>query len=260
MLLVANYGGIIDPKGGFFVQIFGKTDVGLVRETNQDTFMSGDLTPSVGFALVCDGMGGENGGNVASQLARDIISTQVMQNLREYMDPRSVYHLILAALNAANSVVYEKAQQQPALTGMGTTAVLAVVMNDILYIGHVGDSRAYLLRKGKLTQLTKDHSFIQYLLEHGQITEEQAKSHPQKNQITRAIGVESTVEIDYNEFPCKYGDKILLCTDGLTNCCSEAEILLILEQNNARQSVKRLLQAAKKHGGHDNITAVVLEC
>ena len=91
MLLVVNYGGIIDPKGGFFVQIFGKTDVGLVRETNQDTFMSGDLTPSVGFALVCDGMGGENGGNVASQLARDIISTQVMQNLREYLSLIHIY-------------------------------------------------------------------------------------------------------------------------------------------------------------------------
>lgn len=239
--------------------IHGKTDIGTVRTTNQDTFAFGEPVGSGCFALVCDGMGGENGGNIASQLARDTLIGKITRNMREGMDANSVRNMMLTALSGANSVIFDKGQADPALNGMGTTVVLAVLLDSTLHLCHVGDSRAYLVRSGSLERLTRDHSVVQLLIEQGKITPEQAQMHPQKNQITRALGVESEVQVDYNEFDLQNGDKLLLCTDGLTNSCTEEQILKLVNANSAKQACNKLVSQANKSGGHDNITAIVIE-
>lgn len=241
------------------MNLYGKSDIGIVRDTNQDTFAFGEPLKNSCFALVCDGMGGENGGNIASQLARDTVINSVTRGLREGMDSNSVRNLMLTALTAANSVIYSRSQQDSSLSGMGTTAVLAVLCGSSLHIAHVGDSRAYRVSGGRLEQLTRDHSVVQLLVEQGKITPEQAQVHPQKNQITRALGVEEEVQVDYNEFELQPKDKLLLCTDGLTNSCDEEQICKIVKDNSAKQACNKLVSQANKSGGHDNITAIVIE-
>ena len=192
------------------MQFAGQTDIGLVRKTNQDAYNAGSLSENAVWAVVCDGMGGANGGNIASETAIDAITKDVLEGYREGMDSQEIKELLASALEDANERVYEKAKQDPALEGMGTTAVLTLIQNNVIHLVNVGDSRAYLLTRENVTQITRDHSIVQEMLESGEITEEQARNHPRKNIITRALGVDDTVVVDYFEIPFEEHAKLLL--------------------------------------------------
>lgn len=236
----------------------GHTDKGRVRPKNEDAYDIGKFEDGTVWAVVCDGMGGANGGNVASMMAVDTIAKAFSKSYREDADENSIRSMLLTALNAANTYIYEAAKEDEELSGMGTTVVAVVVKEDTAYIAHVGDSRAYLIRNDSIEQETKDHSMVQLLVERGELTEEEAMTHPKKNYITRAVGVEEELDVDYNEIPLLDTDTILLCTDGLTNCVSKEEILSIIQEQGALASPDVLVERAIEHGGSDNITVVVI--
>lgn len=241
------------------MELTGKTDIGKLRDTNQDTFATGTLDENFGFLLVCDGMGGQQGGNVASQMSRDAIATLLSNNLKKEMNEEEIKEAISGAVFEANKLVYERSLQDESLLGMGTTVVLAVLQEKTAYIAHAGDSRAYLLSKGDFTQLTKDHSFVEMLIDEGEITRSQAQDHPRKNQITRAVGVLPNVEIDFKRLELKEGDRILLCSDGLTNTCKSKEMSCILQMSSLKKAAQTLIEIANAHGGEDNITVALAQ-
>ena len=239
--------------------ICGQTDIGKVRDTNQDVFVYNQLQDDLAYILVCDGMGGANGGNVASQMTRDIISNEMLSRLDSQVAPDQIQLLMAEAFHKANQAVFAKGEATDYLNGMGTTAVLAVIVGQDLYIGHVGDSRAYLWHQQALTRLTRDHSLVQVLLEQGKITTEEAQTHPQRNRITRAIGATESIELDFNRFSFQKADRLLLCSDGLTNSLSEQEIASYLSACPIGSLCTVLVREANQSGGHDNITVVVAE-
>lgn len=233
------------------------TDRGILRETNQDNCMAACPDGNSCFAVVCDGMGGAKAGDVASEIAVKIIADRIAAAWRKDMSNESVIRLLESAIAAANVTIFDKAAEDPAFAGMGTTVVAAVVIGDRLVVAHAGDSRAYAFTD-RLTQLTKDHSLVQDLVDAGLITEAQAAVHPNKNYITRALGVAEKVEIDFSEFTFAENERILLCSDGLTNFVTEDKIAEILASDDCGGMAQRLVAAANENGGGDNITAVVL--
>lgn len=244
------------------ITIFGASDVGRRRSCNEDCFNILNLADDSICAVVCDGMGGANGGNIASTLARDTITAQISASYNEKMSDRSIKAMLQSAVSAANIAVFDKAVSDSALSGMGTTAVVALIRGDTLYIVHVGDSRAYLISGAacdNIEQLTTDHSIVQMMVESGQITEEEARIHPKRNIITRAIGVSDSVTPDFNILRLSSGDKLLICSDGLTNFMQNKAITDILSGNTPENAVKQLIDGANDAGGGDNITAVVAE-
>jgi PPM family protein phosphatase len=222
-----------------------KTDTGRQRQANEDSYFA---RPPV-FA-VADGMGGAQAGEVASRIAARAFE----QGLDSEAPPESQLEGIA---REANREIHELAQRDSAHAGMGTTLTAAMVQGDDVSVGHVGDSRAYVLRDGELRRLTKDHSLVEELRRQGRLTDEEAEEHPQRSIITRALGPEPEVNVDTMSFPARSGDVFLLCSDGLTTMVSEPEILRILsEAKTLRGAVNRLVEAANAQGGRDNITAV----
>ena len=240
------------------MQLYGKSDVGLVRKSNQDRFAYGELPGESAWLVVCDGMGGANGGNVASKIAVDRISWQFKSTYWKNISSKGIKNIIITAIYNANRAIYQQAQSDPTLRGMGTTVVTAIVRDGRAYLAHAGDSRAYLASDSKLTRITTDHSIVQELVSNGDITEEEARIHPQKNIITRVLGVEPTVEIDYQELELLAGDRLLLCTDGLTNYVEEKDILR-LSVRELEECCDLLISMAKDSGGGDNITVAALK-
>lgn len=239
------------------MECFGATDTGRVRSSNQDTFRLGELSDTALYAVVCDGMGGTSGGAIASAITADILEKRITSQYRENMPTASVFNLLESAIDAANIEVLDRACEDVELMGMGTTVVAVMVQGDEAIIAHVGDSRLYHLSKDGLCQVTTDHSVVQEMIEKGQLTAEQAKGHPRKHFITRAVGVANDVRADYDTITLEKGDRLLLCSDGLTNMLSEAEIAEILSGDSAL-AAQLLIQAANLAGGEDNITAVVI--
>ncbi len=239
------------------MKIYSKIDKGVVRNSNQDAFLAGEISPNIGFAVVCDGMGGANAGNVASETAVKCISEYILKSFRENMSNDDIEKLIKNAVISANIEVFEKASKNEDLKGMGTTVVVAVINNSVAIIANVGDSRIYLVNDS-LTQLTTDHSVVQSLLESGKISLQDAKSHPEKNVITRALGAESDVAVDTSQVNLNQDDTLLLCTDGLTNFVNEADILNTFKEQDASLVPESLVDLANKGGGGDNITVVTL--
>lgn len=227
----------------------GKSDIGKVRQHNEDfwTFDPPHL------AIVADGMGGHAAGEIASRMA----ARSVMLFLHEQtaVDEK----VLRVSLEKANDIVYREAQSNKEYNGMGTTMILCYEVDGILYWAHVGDSRLYLCRDGKLHQITQDHSFVGELERSGQITKEEAVMHPKRNLLMRAIGADSEIEVDTGILPIFDSDVILMCTDGLTNMVAETEIVEIIEmyRNNIKQAVERLVEVANRNGGNDNITIVL---
>lgn len=224
------------------------TDRGKKREKNEDcVYADGTLF------IIADGMGGHNAGEVASRMAVDIISKRlkgIKGNRREE---------ITDAVAFANGEIYKAAEGE--LSGMGTTADVCIFGDGSFHIGHVGDSRVYLLRDGELAKITVDHSYVEMLLSKGEITREQADNYPMKNMITRAVGAASGITTDYYEKPAVRGDILLMCTDGLTNAVSEKDIKNILEsEKDIKHAVKKLIDAANANGGPDNITVIAAVC
>ena len=241
------------------LKIHSKSDIGLVRKTNEDSCNSGILPDGAAWAVVCDGMGGANGGNVASSVAVEEISKTILSSYRNGGDADFVRELITSAIFDANEAVHEKAGTNTELNGMGTTVVVAIVLSGVAHIAHVGDSRAYLISPEGIRRLTTDHSIVQEMVDKGDLTEQEAKIHPQKNIITRALGVEPFVRVDYskNEFP--EGSLLLICTDGLTNYIDEDQIYKLSRECGAAGLTEKLVAHAKDAGGGDNITVTVIE-
>ncbi len=240
------------------MNIYGKTHIGLMRENNQDALEYGTLNDTTQYAVVCDGMGGANGGNIASKIAVEVIGSRIRDGYREHSTLSLPEHLLASAMATANVGVYDRSQREPELTGMGTTVVAVITCGRMAYISHVGDSRLYLWRDGNLSQITRDHSVVQELIESGQITEEEARSHPRKNYITRAIGVVSEEYGEYDELELAAGDRLLLCTDGLTNEVSSTDMCRLLALPT-EEAVEALIRAALDDGGMDNITVALMD-
>ena len=235
-----------------------RTDKGKKRETNQDSCIAFCPEENVCFAVVCDGMGGGNAGDVASLLAVNTIYERVKSSWRKGMSADSVKNLLLTSISAANICVYDAATAQKELFGMGTTVVAAVLMADHLSVAHAGDSRAYLSTDEGLRLLTRDHSVVQAMVDAGEISAAEAKGHPQRNYITRALGVDEHIDVDFTDFSIRPGEKVLLCSDGLSNYVSEEQIDVLLHTSPEDFIPKRLIDAANDNGGGDNITAVVI--
>ncbi len=243
------------------MRVFGRSDIGLKRKSNQDCFYYAKVGESVLWAVVCDGMGGVNGGDVASNLAvksiKESLSNEIWEELGE-IQSSDIKKMLKNALKKANLKIFTNAQDNKNLTGMGTTAVLVAVVNDKIHVAHVGDSRAYLVRQGKINQLTIDHSMVQEMIDEGEITHEEAKMHPNKNIITRALGISKDVDVDYSMKTKKPGDAVIICTDGLTNYLDQKEILDYFKMEKGEAFVDDLISAANERGGADNITVVAL--
>ena len=240
------------------MRMFGRTDPGRVRPTNQDAFVCGRLTENALFAVVCDGMGGANGGNVASAVAIKVISDRIVDIYREGMTGNSVRNMLESAISAANVEIYDASMADPDLRGMGTTVVAVLVADGQVSIAHVGDSRAYRITPEGIEQITRDHSIVQAMVEKGQLTQSEAKNHPRKHFITRALGVDDTVACDYNEFPFPEKGILLICTDGLTNMVETDDIYAIVQSAGVDEVAGRLIGAANMAGGSDNITVVAI--
>lgn len=239
------------------MQIYSKTDKGRVRAINQDACRTGILSDSVGFAIVCDGMGGANAGDVASGTAVNAITDYITNSYRGTMELPDLEKMAKNALESANIQLYDMALNSPEYAGMGTTADLVILSGKTAVIAHVGDSRVYLVND-TVTQLTKDHSVVQSLIESGKITPEDAKFHPRKNVITRAVGSEETVAVDLASPELNEGDILLLCTDGLTNYVELTDIASVLKTNDLSKATDLLIQKANENGGGDNITVVAV--
>ncbi|MBQ9948971.1 MAG: Stp1/IreP family PP2C-type Ser/Thr phosphatase [Oscillospiraceae bacterium] len=245
------------------MNVYSKTDIGLQREENQDTVWAEMLSETACAAVLCDGMGGEKAGGLASQMAVDIISKRIKESFSEMMNRNSVRNLLITAVVAANSIVYETAQKDIDRSVMGTTCVAAIVFGGCAYIVNVGDSRAYHLFSSEedecIRQVTRDHSHVRELIERGEITEEQAKTHPKRNKITRAIGAESNVTPDYFELDLNDGDMLMLCSDGLSSYGDDMDILDICFEVKREDCVDALIRYANNNGGHDNVSVALID-
>lgn len=238
----------------------GGTDKGLKRETNQDDFSVFSLGESLVVAVLCDGMGGANGGTVASSTAVKAIEEHIRKVDMRSFSPRNIKSILQSAVYAANARVFDKACNDDTLYGMGTTVVAAIVHEDTAYIVHAGDSRAYICNTAEknIHQITRDHSIVQDLVESGQLTSEEAQHHPKRNVITRAVGVREEILIDYNEVVLSNSDILLLCSDGLSNFVDNDSITKILCENSADKCPQKLIALANNNGGGDNITSVII--
>lgn len=224
-----------------------KTDVGRLREGNEDAYLAEESL----FA-VADGMGGHLAGDVASATAVEIIS----EKAREVAGPGQIGDLV----RAANDAIYSKAQDDPSLRGMGTTCTLLLVDDQKARIAHVGDSRAYMFRNEELRQLTEDHTLVGRMVNEGRLRPEDAAHHPQRSIITRALGVEADIEVDLTSVDLEPGDRLLLCSDGLSSMVDDASITRALrEQGDPQRAADRLVELANEAGGDDNITVVVVD-
>ncbi|MBQ4364099.1 MAG: Stp1/IreP family PP2C-type Ser/Thr phosphatase [Oscillospiraceae bacterium] len=227
------------------------------RAENQDSFAWQELEGAV-FAVVCDGMGGENAGKEASSRSIEIIMDRIVKAYRPEMDHIKVKQLMMAAVKTANAVIYELGSTIPECYGMGTTCVAALIRDNKAYIINVGDSRAYLITH-EIVQVTKDHSMVQDLLDNGDITLEEVKNHPKRNVITKAVGVDEDIEPDFYERKFPDGAAMILCSDGLYNFCDAGQMFRIIKDNDTVQSAEALVQIAlENEDSADNITAVVI--
>lgn len=242
------------------VEAMGATDVGRVRQTNQDAFLV-DLNDHL--FVVADGMGGHAGGEVASQICVQEISAYLRTHARMFKDPSRKHpdsrigSVLAEAINHASMKIYEKALEEPDLKGMGTTSTLLMLVGDHAYCAHVGDSRLYLIREGFIYQITHDHSLVSEQLRAGLITREQARLHDRKNVITRSVGYQEHEDVDSFSFPTSPGDVLLVCSDGLHGKITDEEISRQCAQLHC-QAVPGLLADANARGGEDNITAIVV--
>ena len=236
----------------------GKTDVGLRRHENQDTFAVETIGKSVA-AVVCDGMGGAEGGQIASTLAVETFLKELRALLREDMSVEQLRELASFCVAQANTAVYERALEDDC-RGMGTTLVSAVAGEKGTVVCNVGDSRAYLIRGAEITRITHDHSVVQTLVESGNITAEEARTHPNRNLITRALGTEEVTQCDAFEVTFQRGDKLLLCTDGLVVTATDEDICrAVCSGKSSEQNLDELIALAKAQGAPDNVTVVLVD-
>ena len=245
----------------------------MIRDNNEDAYFVADCCRytdsqilSCGIYLVADGMGGENAGEVASAQAIETISSSILKDLKSDAKPSSYQDLVRHAIERGNAEISSMAKAKSALASAGTTVTLGLRINNDLYLGHIGDSRCYLVHDGKLEQLTRDHSVVGELLRRGKITIEQAKHHPARGKLYRSLGSTTDITVDtlketgYGESQAlSSGDKVIFCSDGLTDYVSNEDILELVEHGvNAIGICHSLVQLANARGGADNVTVIVV--
>jgi serine/threonine protein phosphatase PrpC len=237
----------------------GQTDIGRSREHNEDSML---VFKKKGLFAVCDGLGGHSAGEVASGLAVKCIKDIVQERPaipQGFHEASAKTRLLAWAVSETGRLIYDQAQADSARAGMGTTATAAWFHGSRVSLAHVGDSRAYLFREGKLVQLTEDHSFVAEQVRAGVLTPEEARNSLHRNVITRALGTQQTVQVDVYEHEVRVGDRLLLCSDGLTAVLSDTEIRLMMEKAGQPRSLcASFIDEANARGGPDNITAVVI--
>ena len=243
------------------IELANLSDVGCVREVNEDYFCYAEPDSDEDFqkkgrlAVVADGMGGHEGGQIASSIAIETVRQAYLSHPAD--DPSEA---LAAAFIEAQAAIHQYTREHPELRGMGTTCTAAVIRDGQLFYGHVGDSRLYLIRDSTIKQLTEDHSYVGRLVREGQLTPEEAATHPDRNVLTAALGMESAVPAEFSEAPMNLqpGDILLICSDGLHGLVSDAEMLAIAERESPREACKDLVRMAKDRGGFDNITVQIL--
>ena len=241
------------------MEVFVKTDVGRVRESNQDSYYIDEEDLQFKLYILADGMGGYAGGEIASSLAVDMTRNYILNSLKNTeCNKEKIQQAIKEAIEYANMMVKEKASQDEKISEMGTTLDVLIMYGNRIYIGHVGDSRIYRIRKNIIRRLTKDHSYVEKLYEDGTITKEEAEHHPKKHMLIKAIGSEMFAEPDIMEKKILEDDVILMCSDGLTNMVKDKEIYNIIT-NGAGNLAESLVKKANENGGYDNITAIVIK-
>jgi len=241
------------------------TDPGMVRSHNEDSIAADSGN---GLMVLADGMGGYNAGEVASGMATTVIVTemrQILASTKPYdVDNRTseeiAARLVREQVLKANSSIYQAAQSQPQYAGMGTTLVVCLYYDNRMLVAHLGDSRLYMLRDGKFSQVTRDHSLLQEQIDSGLITPEQAKHAQHKNLVTRALGIDPTVEPEIREYEVKPGDIYLLCSDGLCDMVEDGDISMTLEAlgANLKLAAQQLVQMANDNGGKDNVSVILV--
>ncbi len=241
------------------MQAWGLTDVGCVRTQNQDEFRIVPLEEERLLTVVCDGMGGAKSGNIASHLAIDVFTGEIQRAAKNLTSPECAEEAMAEAVGLANTAVFEHAQLSEDFRGMGTTLVSALLMDGEAIVANVGDSRCYYFGASGVRRVTTDHSLVEMMVQRGELTREQAKNHPSKNLITRAVGTEPSVQADLFRVALQKGDCLLLCTDGLSNLLADQELLFEVAHGVHREDCcRRLLQIAKDRGAPDNVTSVLI--
>ncbi len=249
------------------------TDIGMRRNVNQDSYILNTFSEKTALCVVCDGMGGAKGGAEASKIASEAFAASVEEFIKPFIGTkeRSVHvneirEKLIESVDKANDAVYSYAKGHPSLKGMGTTLVAALIIEHNIFAINVGDSRMYLIKGNKIKQITKDHSYVQYLIDMGQLTEKEAETFPNRNVITRAVGTEESVLPECFRESASDGSFILLCSDGLTNFVSNEEIRDIITKDSKNMDqltlnlrVRKLIDLANANGGADNITAAVIK-
>jgi len=247
------------------LEIASCTDPGMVRSHNEDSIAT---DPANGLVVLADGMGGYNAGEVASGMATTVIVTEMRQILAStqpnQIDPRTnqtiAARLMREQVLKANGSIYQAAQSQPQYAGMGTTLVVSLFYDNRVLVAHLGDSRLYLLREGALRQVTRDHSLLQEQIDSGLLTAEQAKNAQHKNLVTKALGIDPSVEPEIHEYPTRPGDLYLLCSDGLCDMVEDEEISTALQAlgGNLKLAAQQLVQMANDNGGRDNVSVILV--
>ena len=241
------------------MKVFVKSDVGKARENNQDYYYISKPEDELPLYILADGMGGYRGGDIASSLATNAVRSYIESNFKNKKKKKEeILALIQNAIEYANMVVYEKSKDAEELIGMGTTLEVCLIYNNKVFIGHVGDSRIYRIRKQFMRKLTRDHSYVEDLVQDGTITKEQAANHPKKNMLTKALGCNAFVEPDKMVKGFLKDDILLICSDGLTNMLTENEIYQIITED-VTVCAEKLVQKANDSGGYDNITAIIIQ-
>ena len=238
------------------MKTYSITDIGKRRSANQDFVYASDQPVGnlSNMLTVADGMGGHNAGDLASRYTVESMVDYIEKAVEKRPIP-----LLAEAIHHANELVVEKAKSDKALEGMGTTVVAATVQENYLYVANVGDSRLYLIDQ-EIEQITRDHSLVEEMIRVGELQRKDAKSHPDRNIITRAVGVRTPVKIDFFDIKLEPGDVILLCSDGLTNMVEDEDILRIVKKSSSlKEAAQRLVTEANKNGGKDNISVVLAE-
>ena len=240
------------------IQMWGKTDIGLVRKENQDAYATREDVSGHAVCVVCDGMGGPAGGRQASAIAVETYLRELEGLLAENMKPVDIQKASARAIALANQAIREEAARDERYAYMGTTLVSAVSCAEGAVVSNVGDSRAYYFFQNQLVRVTRDHSLVQNMVDRGDITPEEARSHPKRNLITRALGPDETVDCDGFLCYTDPGAWMLLCTDGLTNTVRDEELQATFRIGEAEAILERLFRIAKRQGAPDNVTAVLM--
>lgn len=240
---------------------FGLSDIGRSRKDNQDRIYLPTEKNDLKYFILADGMGGARGGEVASTAAIEVVKDFINKNIENLdFEEFTIEEMIEQAILAANKFIYHKSLNEKEYRGMGTTLIVAVLYRNRVYIGHVGDSRVYRIRKNIIRQLTKDHSYVQALLDQGTITKEEAQNHPQKNILMKVVGCERKLEPDILVKGFIKDDILLICTDGLTNMVPTEDIYetIVNGKNDVKSTCKKLIRMANENGGYDNVSAILI--